>query len=326
MVDPLPPIAKERCCEICEEAIHGYRSPQSILPRNALICHSVHCQRIATQKHQLHPPLYQRLVEIERRRKQAECERIADENRRLKLLDQKFAAENEKARQSALQQCPRLSPNIRIVNIPSGLSRLGPLPKPRIEAYRAHLEEKIEEAAQFSHSSEINTSAEVRALRRLKRVEKLLSERDELRSISDRLCGICKGGCCAGGKEHAYISLSTIRRFMDDHPAFSPADVLDSYLNKLSTETIEGSCVNHTNTGCGLPREMRSDTCNSFYCNDINNLQLEAAENELASDGLIAVQRAHTHWDRESAAACHDVTGIHLLNGESVVEISIPGD
>ena len=74
-------------------------------------------------------------------------------------------------------------------------------------------------------------------------------------------CSICKGGCCSIGEEHAFIKEDTIFRYMSNHPDQKPAQVLAAYMSYLPDESFENSCVNHMETGCALPRDMRSSVC-----------------------------------------------------------------
>ena len=52
----------------------------------------------------------------------------------------------------------------------------------------------------------------------------------------------------------------------------SPLRPWSIYLGKLGGTTYRGSCIYHGAAGCELPREMRSDTCNGFYCADLARL------------------------------------------------------
>jgi hypothetical protein len=63
----------------------------------------------------------------------------------------------------------------------------------------------------------------------------------------------------------------------------------------LGERTYENSCVYHQQQGCGLPRELRSDICNSFECEELAELHREArASGEplllVALDGSEAVR------------------------------------
>ena len=85
-------------------------------------------------------------------------------------------------------------------------------------------------------------------------------------SILDQACARCRGHCCRNGGEEAYLTEDTIRRYLHEHPGTRPLDLLEAYLARVGHETFEGSCIFHGPTGCTLSREMRSDTCNGYFC------------------------------------------------------------
>lgn len=127
---------------------------------------------------------------------------------------------------------------------------------------------------------------------------------------------MCKGGCCASGKEHAYLSVFSIRRYMDDSPGQSTAEIIDLYLSKVSSETIKNSCINHTSTGCALPRHLRSDICNGYYCNSLKSYQEKMAgrENSIA---VLAIQRSSTYWNRFEPEVHNEIIGVALIETEA---------
>src|SRR5206468_7485578 len=81
-------------------------------------------------------------------------------------------------------------------------------------------------------------------------------------------CARCQGHCCGKGGLHAfaYLSVDTLRRFMDDNPTLHPDEVLAAYLDHIGRATYQDSCVFHGPQGCTLSREMRADICNTFFC------------------------------------------------------------
>lgn len=80
-------------------------------------------------------------------------------------------------------------------------------------------------------------------------------------------CACCKGSCCQGGGfSHAYLTVEKLRRHMALHPEQSPRQVLAAYLSHVGERTYAGSCVYHQADGCSLPRDLRADLCNLFFC------------------------------------------------------------
>ncbi|MEJ7807873.1 MAG: hypothetical protein WKG03_18375, partial [Telluria sp.] len=96
-----------------------------------------------------------------------------------------------------------LTPEPMALLLPSGPRRASRLPALRRERYRAHLEKIIEEAAA------------------LEGVAPLASEVQLASAMPGQLCALCGGGCCTQGGNEAYLSATTIRRFMDTQPAFT---------------------------------------------------------------------------------------------------------
>lgn len=96
----------------------------------------------------------------------------------------------------------------------------------------------------------------------------------ELRFILNHACAICKGSCCTHGGDHAYLKVDTFLYYMKQHPELQqPHQVLDEYVSCLPKKTYEDSCVYHTELGCALPWNMRSESCDSFTCDGLVEIE-----------------------------------------------------
>lgn len=84
-------------------------------------------------------------------------------------------------------------------------------------------------------------------------------------------CATCRGGCCGDGGQQAYLNATKIGRYMKNPQREN--EVCEAYMSYLPETSFDGSCVFHGETGCGLPREMRSDTCCSFHCHELVRLR-----------------------------------------------------
>jgi hypothetical protein len=126
--------------------------------------------------------------------------------------------------------------------------------------------------------------------------------------LAGQVCALCQGGCCTKGGDSAYLSVDTIRRVMALHPQWRPRDVLSAYLDRLSAKTQTGSCINHTEQGCSLPREMRSDTCNHYLCATQKDLH-SRLEDAPALLGVVAIQRQQDHWRRDALDVPNPIVG-----------------
>jgi hypothetical protein len=47
--------------------------------------------------------------------------------------------------------------------------------------------------------------------------------------------------------------------------------VMRLYVERVPVIGYEGSCVFHGTEGCTLDRSLRSDVCNSYFCNGLGN-------------------------------------------------------
>lgn len=133
----------------------------------------------------------------------------------------------------------------------------------------------------------------------------------EVDAVLGQACGVCRGKCCRTGRDHAYLSPAVIRRYRLAHPEQGPEQVLEAYLAHIGPQTMEGSCVYHTATGCTLPRDMRSRVCNDYFCPELNDLRSD----DPARAFVAAVQDETTNavapifGTRLVAAAFIDATG-----------------
>jgi len=82
-------------------------------------------------------------------------------------------------------------------------------------------------------------------------------------------CATCRGSCCQVGADHAFIDVTTLRAQRRREPGVSPAVLLRRYWQRIPDGSYRHSCIFHTDTGCALPRSMRSSICNGHLCRDL---------------------------------------------------------
>lgn len=125
------------------------------------------------------------------------------------------------------------------------------------------------------------------------------SVRDEDRSTLGAACATCRGRCCLTGKEHAYITRATMKRFLDSHPGADTERAAESYARHLPESSYEDGCVFQGPDGCTLPRDLRSDTCNTFLCPPLvslkSHLQNEAGKSIFAA-AMIGTDIRFSAW------------------------------
>jgi len=211
---------------------------------------------------------------------------------------------------------------LQLVVIPSGLTQLSPITEERIEQYIEHLIDIIVQAAECVDTDDLGYDQNRIAYEKLVIADEKFHRHPELHAMSDRLCTQCKGGCCYNGSEHAYLSVTTIKRYMDSHNELSITQILDLYLSHLNEETITDSCINQTATGCALPRELRSDICNSFYCDPLKSYQEKALDSKEANP-VLAIQRAGTYQSYPDPDIFNDVVDITVLDEIHTHKVSI---
>ncbi len=136
-------------------------------------------------------------------------------------------------------------------------------------------------------------------------------------SFEARACSVCKGGCCGIGEEHAFLKKETILGYMADHPDLEPAQLLAAYMDCLPENSFEDSCVNHTETGCTLTRDMRSHVCNDFLCGPLNQLRglfTKAPQPK----GIFFISRAQNNWKKDDPDADNSIVGSVLILNDQV--------
>lgn len=138
--------------------------------------------------------------------------------------------------------------------VPAYQGRPGLLPAARRRNFTRHLAQAIAEA--FTEPATPPA-----------RPEPPISSR--LGALAGAACACCRGHCCSRGGEHAYLDADTIRRLRRAEPGLGRAAILARYRSALGPESYEGSCVFHGPSGCRLDRALRSDLCNTFYCNEL---------------------------------------------------------
>jgi hypothetical protein len=83
------------------------------------------------------------------------------------------------------------------------------------------------------------------------------------------ICAACRGACCVNGGDHGYITTATLRAAEARDAA---GTIVDHYLAHVPRRTYAGSCIFHAPTGCALPRDLRSETCNRHLCAPLTRL------------------------------------------------------
>lgn len=129
------------------------------------------------------------------------------------------------------------------------------------------------ERARRIHQHVVRT---LRSLRRMAPAERHVSPlRPEPQgfagTVASAACALCAGFCCKGGGEHAYLDERDLARVCQARPELDARAVIRLYRDSVPAEGYEGSCVFHGPLGCSLHRSLRSDVCNSYFCNALRD-------------------------------------------------------
>lgn len=279
-----------------------------------LVCRDFECQRVAGLQATLPPVLFKTQFEFQRQRILARKEQEAARKRHIDAIELAEAQENEQVlQQFVADHAEHADSPPQLLALPSGREGLAPLADARLQQYRQHLETVIQQALDCADVNDLPSDQHADAQATRLKVDNLFEAHPALQAVSDRLCAQCKGGCCAAGAEHAYLSAFTIRRQLDAEPGLTADFILQRYLQALPAESVTGACVNQTASGCVLPRSLRSDVCNSYYCDSLRKLHGEWEAGEVP-DALLVVQRSNTNWNRFEGEGINPVVGVTLVD------------
>jgi len=154
--------------------------------------------------------------------------------------------------------------DIAIVALQGYEPALEAVPTTQLEALRAHIREMISAAVAIGSERErvdLRVADDARSA--------ALTTQPDAALVA--ACTACSGFCCRSGGSRAYIDGHTIDRVRSQRPDLSDADVVAVYVDAIPQQHVAKSCVFHGSEGCALPRDLRSQTCNEFYCRPVVN-------------------------------------------------------
>jgi hypothetical protein len=154
--------------------------------------------------------------------------------------------------------------DIAVVIVPLLSETLEPPPPGRVRALKRYL---------------INSLRDLRVARRPDRlIQKATPEPTGFTAnVLAAGCATCRGHCCTGGGDHAYIDERTMARVRRDNPDLDARAIIRMYLDRVAPLSWRASCLFHGPEGCTLGRALRAELCNAYYCNGLRDF-LERAE------------------------------------------------
>jgi hypothetical protein len=158
-------------------------------------------------------------------------------------------------------------------------NRPSTLPKKRRKAFEAHLRANIAKARErraagdaFVHAAPMNA--------RRPGDTRNEAERDAEAKLLGAGCAACRGWCCLGGGDHAFNDVDTMRRYIEEFPTHDDEEIVARYLSYLAPRTLTKGCVYQHEHGCTLPRDLRADICNRFFCSHLDVIRNEYTHEE----------------------------------------------
>jgi predicted nucleic acid-binding Zn ribbon protein len=170
--------------------------------------------------------------------------------------------------------------------IPHNPDRVARLPVRRRREFEAHLRKKLAGARQRLAQGAAPSPAEVAPPPE----EPLTPRRRAELAVLGAGCGACRGNCCRGGGDHAYHGEDSMVRYLHRYPDRDDDAVIADYLGYVPSRTMSAGCIYQQAGGCALPRDMRADICNQFFCDGLNEIRF------LYGDGR-PVRAFFVHYD-----------------------------
>lgn len=149
------------------------------------------------------------------------------------------------------------------VMVPLNRKALAPVSADRVRRLRRHLVESLRGERELKHKE--RSASPVRP------------EPEGFAGVVARIaCALCKGWCCKGGDEHAYLDERTMARVRHARPELDARGVLRLYGERVPAVGYRDSCIFHGPEGCTLDRSLRSDVCNSYFCSGLGHFVKDA--------------------------------------------------
>lgn len=312
-------------CEVCDSVI-PYPDSLTVTDQGYAVCRSFSCKRIMQQKEIM--PAAQFESQLAFNRKLLSQRREKDRIR--KQLVDKITSRERKEHESIFQETLSTNPdlcedNTHLIVIPSGNCEIVAADEERQTRYIEHLNDIINQACEYADASQVIHDEHHDAYAKRLAVDHRLDNNPELRVLSDDLCSLCRGGCCASGKEHAYLSVFSMRRHMDENPEHTAAQIIDLYRSKMSDESIGNSCINHTANGCALPRHLRSDICNGYYCDSLKSHQ-KKMDDRKPSGAVLVIQRSSSYWNKFEPGVYNKIVNVALIRNRTDTSRAMDSD
>lgn len=149
----------------------------------------------------------------------------------------------------------------------------------------------------------------LRALRAAKRPDKLIQTPTPepagfTAAVLAAGCATCRGHCCKGGGEHAYLDERTMARVRRDNPGLDARAIIRLYLDRVAPLSRRDSCLFHGPSGCTLGRALRAWLCDAYYCDGLRDFLKQTPV-----PGRVRVLATRHGRERQSPVLARDTGG-----------------
>jgi hypothetical protein len=188
-----------------------------------------------------------------------------------------FSMNNARVAYNELSKKKSDLPQVDVVaSVPHGIGLLEENGGPQIALLRSHLMREAVVALEGKPSSEARNSDKENPA--------------DPSPLMQAACALCQGRCCAEGLErHAFLDADVLGKFARSQGGLTAQGICGAYLEFLPEQRVRGSCNFHSESGCALPRPMRSDICNRFKCKSAKFIDALPPENINGSQPTLLV-------------------------------------
>jgi hypothetical protein len=160
--------------------------------------------------------------------------------------------------------------------LPRNTARSSRLPARRRAAFEQHLRNNLAEARGRLAAGDVSEPRYVEPTLESRSPAGLQAEL----ALLGVGCAACRGSCCSKGHDHAFNSVDTMMQYLHAHPTDDDDSIVGRYMSWIGPRTMTGGCVFQQETGCSLPRDLRADICNRFYCDGLLMIRHRFSEGE----------------------------------------------
>lgn len=168
---------------------------------------------------------------------------------------------------------------VGVTTVPSSQYVLKPVPNERVTEFTAHLSHCLET---------LDTEADDRVFKTPRKTE----VPEHLAHIAIQACTTCRGDCCKQGfMMNAFIRRTTLKRVLANVEAVTKQNLVETYVQYIPENSIQYSCIFHTDQGCNLVDELRADICGDFFCLPASNYIVKLTHQTLPKYHVMAAAR-----------------------------------